>query len=153
MKEIELYSDGSCLNNPGPGGYGVILRYKGHEKELSQGFIHTTNNRMELLGVIKGLSALKESCKVVVTTDSQYVRQGITSWIEGWKRNNWKSASKAPVKNQDLWKQLDAVVQKHDVSWCWVKGHNGHVENERCDKLANAAAKSDDKIEDIGFIS
>ena len=153
MKEIELYSDGSCLNNPGPGGYGVILRYKGHEKELSQGFIHTTNNRMELLGVIKGLSALKESCKVVVTTDSQYVRQGITSWIEGWKRNNWKSASKAPVKNQDLWKQLDAVVQKHDVSWCWVKGHNGHVENERCDKLANAAAKSEDKIEDIGFIS
>lgn len=153
MKEIELYSDGSCLNNPGPGGYGVILRYKGHEKELSQGFILTTNNRMELLGVIKGLSALKESCKVVVTTDSQYVRQGITSWISGWKRNNWKTASKAPVKNQDLWKQLDAVVQKHDVSWCWVKGHNGHAENERCDRLANAAANSDDKIEDTGFIS
>lgn len=153
MKEIELYSDGSCLNNPGPGGYGVILRYKGHEKELSQGFILTTNNRMELLGVIKGLSALKESCKVVVTTDSQYVRQGITSWISGWKRNNWKTASKAPVKNQDLWKQLDAVVQKHDVSWCWVKGHNGHTENERCDRLANAAANSDDKIEDTGFIS
>lgn len=153
MKEIELYSDGSCLNNPGPGGYGVILRYKGHEKELSQGFILTTNNRMELLGVIKGLSALKESCKVVVTTDSQYVRQGITSWISGWKRNNWKTASKAPVKNQDLWKQLDAVVQKHDVSWCWVKGHNGHAENERCDRLANAAANSDDKIEDSGFIS
>ncbi|SPT69467.1 Ribonuclease HI [Anaerobiospirillum thomasii] len=153
MKEVYLFTDGSCLNNPGPGGYGAILRYKGHEKELSQGYELTTNNRMELMAVIAGLSALRESCRVIVTTDSQYVKQGITTWIAGWKKNNWKTSSKTPVKNKDLWQQLDELVQKHELSWCWVKGHNGHAENERCDRLANTAANSDDKIQDSGFIS
>ena len=105
MKEVYLFTDGSCLNNPGPGGYGAILRYKGHEKELSQGYELTTNNRMELMAVIAGLSALRESCRVIVTTDSQYVKQGITTWIAGWKKNNWKTSSKTPVKNKDLWQQ------------------------------------------------
>lgn len=153
MKEVYLFTDGSCLNNPGPGGYGAILRYKGHEKELSQGYELTTNNRMELMAVIAGLSALRESCRVIVTTDSQYVKQGIATWIAGWKKNNWKTSSKTPVKNKDLWQQLDELVQKHELSWCWVKGHNGHAENERCDRLANTAANSDDKIQDSGFIS
>lgn len=153
MKEVYLFTDGSCLNNPGPGGYGAILRYMGHEKELSQGYELTTNNRMELMAVIAGLSALRESCRVIVTTDSQYVKQGITTWIAGWKKNNWKTSSKTPVKNKDLWQQLDELVQKHELSWCWVKGHNGHAENERCDRLANTAANSDDKIQDSGFIS
>ena len=112
----------------------------GHEKELSQGYELTTNNRMELMAVIAGLSALRESCRVIVTTDSQYVKQGITTWIAGWKKNNWKTSSKTPVKNKDLWQQLDELVQKHELSWCWVKGHNGHAENERCDRLANTAA-------------
>jgi len=141
-KQVEIFTDGSCLGNPGPGGYGTVMRYKQHEKELSDGFYMTTNNRMELLAAIVGLSSLKESCQVDLTTDSQYVRQGITQWIHNWKKRGWKTADKKPVKNADLWQRLDEESQRHQVSWHWVKGHAGHPENERCDDLARAAAES-----------
>ncbi|KXF81223.1 ribonuclease HI [Enterovibrio coralii] len=142
VKQVEIFTDGSCLGNPGPGGYGVVLRYKQHEKELSEGFTLTTNNRMELLAAIVGLASLKESCSVVLTTDSQYVRQGITQWIHNWKKRGWKTADKKPVKNADLWQRLDKETQRHDVDWQWVKGHAGHPENERCDELARAGAEN-----------
>lgn len=151
MKEVYLYSDGSCLGNPGPGGYGIILRYKEHEKEFSQGYKLTTNNRMELKAVIEGLSHLKAPCKVYIYTDSQYVKNGINLWIDNWRKNNWLTSNKKPVKNQDLWKQLDKLCQYHTTSWHWVKGHAGHSENERCDELAVLAANSSDKLEDLGF--
>lgn len=151
MKEINLYTDGSCLNNPGPGGYGVILKYKEHVKELSCGYLQTTNNRMEIMAVIAGLEQLKEPCSVTVTSDSQYVKNGITSWIKVWKRNGWMTSNKKPVKNKDLWQRLDAACQKHLVKWEWVKGHAGHAENERCDELARAAASGEGKREDTGF--
>jgi ribonuclease HI len=149
LKKIKAY--GSCLGNPGPGGYGALLIYKGHHKELSQGYRRTTNNRMELLAAVEALASLNEPCEVELTTDSQYVRQGITQWIEGWKRKGWKTASKAPVKNIDLWQRLDALNNKHRVHWHWVKGHSGHPENERVDQLARAAAESDQLLEDSGF--
>ena len=151
MKEVQIFSDGSCLGNPGPGGYGVILRYKDINKELSQGYTHTTNNRMELMAVIVGLSSLKEPCKVTITTDSQYVKNGLTKWLEGWKRNHWVSSSKAPVKNKDLWQRLYKESSRHEITFCWVKGHAGHPENERCDELARTAALGDNKITDEGF--
>lgn len=151
MKKIKAYTDGSCLGNPGPGGYGALLIYKGHHKELSQGYRRTTNNRMELLAAVEALASLNEPCEVELTTDSQYVRQGITQWIEGWKRKGWKTASKAPVKNIDLWQRLDALNNQHRVHWHWVKGHSGHPENERVDQLARAAAESDQLLEDSGF--
>ena len=137
MKEIELFTDGACKGNPGPGGWGVLLRYGRTEKSLYGGEAHTTNNRMELMAAIKGLEALKEPCKVTLTTDSQYVRQGITQWLSGWKKNGWKTSAKKPVKNDDLWKLLDQQASAHQVSWHWVKGHSGHVENEMADALAN----------------
>ena len=142
MKQVEVFTDGSCLGNPGPGGYGALLRYGHHEKELSNGFFLTTNNRMEMLAAIEALKALSEPCQVKLTTDSQYVKQGIQQWLAGWKKKGWKTASKAPVKNVDLWKALDAEVQRHQVEWHWVKGHSGHDENERVDDLARAAAES-----------
>ena len=151
QKHVYIYTDGSCLGNPGPGGYGALLIYKAHKKELSQGYQQTTNNRMELLAPIKALQTLKEGCKVTITTDSQYVRQGITNWIHNWLKNNWKTASKQPVKNVDLWKQLHAEVQRHEIEWKWVKGHSGHPENERCDELARTAAESKDLLVDQGF--
>ena len=151
MKEVQIFSDGSCLGNPGPGGYGVILRYKDINKELSQGYTHTTNNRMELMAVIVGLSSLKEPCKVTITTDSQYVKNGLTKWLEGWTRNHWVSSSKAPVKNKDLWQRLDKESSRDEITFCWVKGHAGHPENERCDELARTAALGDNKITDEGF--
>lgn len=151
MKSVQLYTDGSCLGNPGPGGYGALLIYNGHKKELSQGFKNTTNNRMELLAVIEGLKALSQPCKIDLTTDSNYVKDGITKWIKNWKKNGWKTASKQPVKNVDLWKKLDDAVQSHDISWHWVKGHSGHPENERVDDLARAAAESSDLLDDTGF--
>lgn len=151
MKSVKLFTDGSCLGNPGPGGYGALLIYNGHTKELSQGYKQTTNNRMELLAVIKGLEALSEPCKIDVTTDSNYVKDGITKWIKNWKKNGWKTASKQPVKNVDFWKLLDEAVIQHDISWHWVKGHSGHPENERVDDLARDAAESDELIEDKGF--
>ncbi|WP_448556874.1 ribonuclease HI [Thalassotalea montiporae] len=151
QKHVYIYTDGSCLGNPGPGGYGALLIYKAHEKELSQGYQQTTNNRMELLAPIKALQTLKEGCKVTITTDSQYVRQGITNWIHNWLKNNWKTASKQPVKNVDLWQQLHAEVQRHEIEWKWVKGHSGHPENERCDELARTAAEGKNLIIDQGF--
>lgn len=151
MKEIEIFCDGSSLGNPGPGGYGVILRYGSYEKELSRGYKITTNNRMELLGALAALSALKEPCKVTLYSDSNYVIQGMTAWHFSWRKNDWDNARKKNLKNLDLWQQLDKEAQKHDITWQWVKGHNGHPENERCDILAKNAAKSQDLIEDKGY--
>ena len=138
MKKVEAFTDGACRGNPGPGGWGVLLRFGGHEKELSGGESHTTNNRMELSAAIEALKALSETCHVTLTTDSTYVRDGITQWVSKWKANGWKTAAKKPVKNQDLWIALDEQCQRHSVEWQWVKGHAGHPENERADQLANA---------------
>ena len=135
-KHVEIFTDGSCLGNPGPGGYGIVLRYKDVEKTLSKGYTLTTNNRMELTAVIRALEALKRPCEVQLHTDSKYVQQGISQWIHGWKRNGWRTADKKPVKNEDLWKRLDAAIGPHTVTWHWVKGHAGHPENERADELA-----------------
>ncbi len=137
LKVVEIYTDGACRGNPGPGGWGALLRFGKAEKHLYGGEMDTTNNRMELMAAIKGLEALKEPCEVTLTTDSQYVRQGIMSWVANWKKNGWKTANKKPVKNADLWQQLDEAASKHKVSWAWVKGHNGHPENELADQLAN----------------
>ncbi|MGH1374548.1 MAG: ribonuclease HI [Cellvibrionaceae bacterium] len=137
MKDIEMFTDGACKGNPGPGGWGALLRFGDTEKGLCGGEANTTNNRMELLAAIEGLKALKEPCAVKITTDSQYVRQGITQWMKGWKKNGWKTSAKKPVKNEDLWRLLDEQVARHNVSWFWVKGHSGHRENEIADQLAN----------------
>lgn len=152
-KTVAIYTDGSCLGNPGPGGYGVVLRYQQHQKEMSGGYQQTTNNRMELLAAIVGLESLKQPCDVDLTTDSQYVRLGITQWLANWKKNNWKTSQKEPVKNQDLWRRLDAACQGHKVNWHWVKGHAGHPENERCDELARVAATHQATEIDEGFQS
>ena len=144
---IQIFTDGACLGNPGPGGWGVLLRWRGSEKELSGGEAETTNNRMELMAAIQGLEALKRPGRVTLTTDSTYVKDGITKWIFNWKKNGWRSAAKKPVKNMDLWQRLDAAVAGRDVNWRWVKGHAGHAENERVDDLARAAAE---KIRDKG---
>ena len=138
-KKVEIYSDGACRGNPGPGGWGTLLRFNGTEKELYGAEEETTNNRMELMGAIMGLEALTEKCDVVLTTDSQYVKNGITEWMDNWKKKNWKTANKKPVKNQDLWMRLDEATQSHDIQWEWVRGHSGHDENERVDLLANKA--------------
>lgn len=137
MKKIELFTDGACKGNPGPGGWGALLRFDSVEKSLYGGEANTTNNRMELMGAIEGLAALKEPCEVRLTTDSQYVLKGVTEWIKGWKRNGWKTAAKQPVKNADLWQRLDEQNQRHKVEWIWVRGHTGHRENEIADGLAN----------------
>lgn len=137
MKKVEVFTDGACRGNPGPGGWGALLRYEGVERSLYGGEAQTTNNRMELQAAIEALAALKEPCHVVLTTDSQYVRQGITRWLQGWKRNGWRTAAKAPVKNVDLWQALDDQNQRHQVDWHWIKGHSGHRENEIADQLAN----------------
>jgi ribonuclease HI len=134
---VEVFTDGACRGNPGPGGWGAVLRYKGKEKQLFGGEQETTNNRMELMAVINALQALTRSSRVRITTDSQYVKNGITQWIHNWKRNGWKTAGKKPVKNDDLWRLLDENVAQHDVEWAWVKGHSGHPENELADQLAN----------------
>ena len=133
---IEIFTDGACSGNPGPGGWGVILRYGTHEKELYGGEIETTNNRMELMAAIQGLLALKRPSRINITTDSQYVRQGITTWITQWQKNNWKTANKKPVKNADLWQTLLNATIPHTIEWHWVRGHDGHIENERADELA-----------------
>lgn len=157
MQEVTLYSDGSSRGNPGPGGYGCVLQFRDktgklHELELSGGFECTTNNRMELLGVIEGLAALKRPCKVEVHSDSQYVVNAFNQrWVDGWLKRGWRNASKQPVKNVDLWKRLLAVKDPHDVTFHWVKGHAGHPENERCDQLATAAADASDRQIDEGF--
>ena len=137
MKTVRLITDGSCLGNPGPGGWAAILRYGDFKKEMSGADPDTTNNRMEMMAVIEGLAALKEPCKVVVEIDSEYVKNGITTWIHGWKSRGWKTADKKPVKNVDLWQRLEAQAALHHVKWHWVRGHNGDVGNERADALAN----------------
>jgi ribonuclease HI len=137
MKEVTIYTDGACRGNPGPGGWGVVLRYNQHQKEIYGGEQETTNNRMELTAAIKALMMLKHHCKVSLYTDSKYVMQGIQDWLAGWKKNGWKTAGKKPVKNQDLWQQLDEQVQQHTIDWHWVKGHSGDPGNELADALAN----------------
>lgn len=136
---VEIYTDGACSGNPGPGGWGAILRYNGHERELSGGAKDTTNNRMEMMAVIEALRALKKRSRVELYTDSQYVKQGIEDWLKGWKAKGWKTSNKKPVKNQDLWMEIDDLVLQHDISFHWVRGHDGHPENERADALARAA--------------
>tara|TARA_Y100000782_G_scaffold73466_1_gene79344 strand:+ start:12694 stop:13131 length:438 start_codon:yes stop_codon:yes gene_type:complete len=134
---VEIFTDGACKGNPGPGGWGAFLRYDGAEKQICGGEENTTNNRMELMAAIVALETLNRPCDVVITTDSQYVRQGITQWLEGWKRKGWMNSQKKPVKNVDLWKRLDSATQPHSIEWKWVKGHSGHPENELADQLAN----------------
>jgi ribonuclease HI len=136
MADVEIFTDGACSGNPGPGGWGAILRYRGIERELSGGEALTTNNRMELMAAIRGLEALKRRCRVKVTTDSQYVRDGITRWLPAWQARGWRTADKKPVKNRELWQRLDEAAAAHDVEWQWVRGHAGHPENERADALA-----------------
>ena len=142
LASVEIFTDGACRGNPGPGGWGAILRYNKHEKHLKGAVAFTTNNRMELTAVISALTALKKPCTIKVTTDSQYVRQGIASWLKQWKKNGWKTSSKDPVKNMDLWQQLDTIAKQHEISWHWVKGHSNHPENEMADQLANEAIDS-----------
>ena len=137
MKQVEIYTDGACRGNPGPGGWGVLLRSNGHEKELCGGALDTTNNQMELLAAIKALESLKEPCQVELFTDSNYVKKGITEWIINWKKNGFKNSKKKPVVNAELWMRLDTIASQHKVNWQWVKGHAGHIDNERADALAN----------------
>ena len=145
MKHVDIYTDGACRGNPGKGGWGAVLVYEGREKELSGGEPMTTNNRLELLAAIEALSALKEPCEVTLTTDSQYVVNAIEKgWLENWKKNNWRKSDKGEVLNVDLWRTLMVLLETHDVNFVWVKGHNGHPYNERCDKLATAFADSFD---------
>lgn len=139
MSSVEIFTDGACSGNPGPGGWGALLRYGDTEKELSGGEPQTTNNRMELMAAICALEALKRPTTATLTTDSVYVRDGITKWLKNWKKNGWKTAAKKPVKNEDLWRRLDEAQAPHDVDWRWIKGHAGHAENERCDELARNA--------------
>jgi ribonuclease HI len=144
MKSVEVFTDGACRGNPGPGGWGALLRFSETEKELKGYAAETTNNRMELMAAIEGLAALSEPCDVILTTDSQYVRQGMTEWLPNWKARGWKTAAKKPVKNADLWQRLEVEANRHRVDWRWVKGHSGHVENDRVDQLAN------DAIDELG---
>ena len=141
MKKVQLITDGACSGNPGPGGWAAILRYGGKEKELSGCEPHTTNNRMELTAAIEGLRALKEPCEVEVVTDSEYLKNGITTWIHGWKRKGWMTAAKKPVVNQDLWQALEEQVNRHKTVWTWTRGHASHADNNRCDELATRAAR------------
>ena len=138
-KIVHIYTDGACKGNPGPGGWGAVLKYGNNYKEINGFAVNTTNNIMELTGVIEALKALKRPCDIIITTDSNYVKDGITQWIHNWKKKKWKTANKQPVKNKDLWEKLDNVVSQHQITWKWVKGHSGHPENERADELANQA--------------
>jgi ribonuclease HI len=142
MNDVEIFTDGACSGNPGPGGWGAILRSKGIEKELSGGEKDTTNNRMEMMAVIVALEALTQPCNVKITTDSQYVMKGMLEWLPGWKKRNWKTAAKKPVKNVDLWQRMEKAAQQHTLEWEWVRGHQGHAENERADDLAVAAREA-----------
>ena len=142
MTEVDVFTDGACSGNPGPGGWGVLLRWRGKERELSGGEVQSTNNRMELMAAIVALETLKRRCKIRLHTDSKYLKDGITAWIKNWKRNGWKTADRKPVKNVDLWQRLDAALAHHDVEWKWVRGHTGHPENERADALARAGLEA-----------
>ena len=139
---VEIFTDGACRGNPGPGGWGALLRYKGREREISGATAETTNNRMELMAAIQGLEALSRPCQVRLVTDSQYVKNGVTRWLAGWKRKGWRKSDRQPVKNVDLWQRLDAASQRHRVDWVWVRGHSGHPDNERVDALARGALSS-----------
>jgi len=139
---VEIYTDGACRGNPGPGGWGVVMQYQGQTKELFGGEVATTNNRMELMAAIMALESLKSSCKVDLNIDSQYVLKGITEWIFNWKKRNWRTAAKKPVKNEDLWRRLDQAMSRHDINWIWVKGHSGNQGNEHADRLANQGVDS-----------
>ena len=139
---VKMFTDGACKGNPGPGGWGTWMLYGEHEKEMFGGELNTTNNRMELMAAIKGLEALSRPCSVELTTDSEYLRKGVLEWMAGWKKRGWKTASKQPVKNQDLWIRLDEAIANHDISWHWVKGHSGHPGNEKADSLANKGVES-----------
>ncbi|WMY95271.1 MAG: ribonuclease HI [Arsenophonus sp.] len=150
-KQVEIFTDGSCLGNPGPGGYGILLRYNKYQKTLSKGYFYTTNNRMELMAAIIALETLKKPCKIIFKTDSQYVRQGITEWIHNWKNQKWKRTAKLPVLNIDLWKRLDRIITTHTIEWNWIKGHSKNKENELCDRLAKHAASSPTE-EDEGYL-
>lgn len=156
LKTVKIFSDGSCLKNPGgPGGYGIVLQYRGEEREFSDGFHSTTNNCMEMMGALIGLERLKYPCNVILYSDSQYLKNGMTQWMKWWKRNGWMTSDKKPVKNVDLWKRLDEAASRHNVRWKWVKGHAGHRENEICDRLAKIAAFSAADMphkKDIGFV-
>jgi ribonuclease HI len=143
MKNVKIYTDGACKGNPGKGGWGAVLQYEDIEKEISGYQPNTTNNIMELTAAVEALKCLKEPCKIILTTDSTYVKNGISSWIFNWKKNGWKTANKKPVKNKNLWQELDSLCQNHKIIWEWVKGHSGHPENERCDELANEAIIDD----------
>lgn len=138
-KPVDIFTDGACSGNPGPGGWGALLRYNGHEKELSGGEAHTTNNRMEMMAAICALESLSRPCQVRLTTDSRYLHDGITRWLPGWRRRGWKTASRQPVENADLWRRLEALAGVHEIRWVWVRGHSGHAENERVDRLAREA--------------
>lgn len=139
---VKMFTDGACKGNPGPGGWGTWMLYGEHEKEMFGGELNTTNNRMELMAAIKGLEALSRPCSVELTTDSEYLRKGVLEWMAGWKKRGWKTASRQPVKNQDLWIRLDEAIANHDISWHWVKGHSGHPGNEKADSLANKGVES-----------
>lgn len=152
MKRVEIFTDGSCLGNPGKGGIGILLRYKQTEKTVSKGYHQTTNNRMELRAVIEALALLKEPCQVILHSDSQYMQNGIQKWIYNWKKNNWQTSNKTPVKNKDLWIWLDQEIQRHQVEWEWVKGHSDHRENEICDELAKVGANNPTQ-DDVGYES
>ncbi|MDP8080152.1 ribonuclease HI [Phocoenobacter skyensis] len=152
MKRVEIFTDGSCLGNPGSGGIGVLLRYNQHEKKVTKGYFQTTNNRMELRAVIEALSLLKEPCQVILFSDSQYMKNGIQKWIFNWKKNDWKTSAKQPVKNRDLWIALEQQIKFHQIDWQWVKGHSGHRENEICDELAREGANNP-TLEDIGYVA
>lgn len=141
MKKVYIYTDGACSGNPGPGGWGAVLKFNGHDREISGGEMESTNNRMELTAVIESLKLLKEKCSLVITTDSVYVKNGITLWIKKWLKNNWKTSAKKDVKNRDLWQVLYDLSLKHNIDWQWIKGHSGHHENERCDEMAREEIK------------
>lgn len=152
LPPVRIYSDGACLGNPGRGGYGTLLLFGDHRKELSQGYRRTTNNRMELLGAIAGLEALTRPCQVALWSDSQYLVHAMTKgWLDGWQRRGWRTAQRDPVKNQDLWQRLLGAIDAHRIEWHWVRGHTGHPENERCDELAVAAANGADLLDDVGY--
>ena len=153
MKKVTIHTDGACKGNPGPGGYGAVLAYGKHRRELSAGYAHTTNNRMELMAAIAALEQLSEPCEVTLSSDSKYLVRAIQErWIVGWQKRGWVNAAKQPVKNRDLWERLLVAMKPHRISWQWLKGHAGHRENERCDELANAAVAEGRLAEDVGFV-